>query len=77
MDVGTVIRKEVGWGELSQALVGKTLNLEHEFVQDIIKLTSRGGVFVLFTKRSQLVVMQMLTQIQLKKVLRVFSLETK
>ena len=42
MDVGTVIKKEVGWGELSQALVGKTLNLEHDFVQDIIDKPRRS-----------------------------------
>ena len=42
MDVGTVVKKEVGWGELSQALVGKTLNLEHEFVQDIIDKPRRS-----------------------------------
>ena len=36
MDVGTVIKKEVTWEDLNEALADKTLNLDHEFVQYIL-----------------------------------------
>ena len=36
MDVGTVVKREVGWEVLNEAVVDKTLNLDHEFVQYII-----------------------------------------
>lgn len=42
MDVGTVIKREVGWGDLNEALADKTLNLEHEFVQYVIHKPRRS-----------------------------------
>ena len=37
-----MIKREVGWGDLNEALADKTLNLEHEFVQYIIHKPRRS-----------------------------------
>ena len=42
MDVGTVVKREVGWELLNEALADKTLNLDHEFVQYILHKPRRS-----------------------------------
>ena len=37
-----MIRREVGWGDLNEALADKTLNLDHEFVQYILSKKRRS-----------------------------------
>lgn len=42
MDVGTVIKREVRWVELNEVLAELTLNLDHEFVQNILHKPRRS-----------------------------------
>lgn len=42
MDVGTVIKREVRWVELNEVLAELTLNLDHEFVQNILDKPRRS-----------------------------------
>ena len=42
MDVGTVTKREVRWGNLNDALADMTLNLDHEYVQYILSKQRRS-----------------------------------
>lgn len=42
MDVGDVIKKQVHWGNLNDALADITLNLDHEYVQYILSKPRRS-----------------------------------
>ena len=42
MDVGDVIKREVQWGHLNDALADITLNLDHEYVQYILSKQRRS-----------------------------------
>ena len=42
MDVGDVIKREVQWGHLNDALADITLNLDHEYVQYILSKQQRS-----------------------------------
>ena len=55
-----MIKKEVTWDDLNEALADKTLNLDHEFVQYILHKPRQS--LCIFMKLLQLPVMQILIQ---------------
>lgn len=42
MDVGTVTKREIRWGNLNDALENMTLNLDHEYVQYLLSNPRRS-----------------------------------